>query len=246
MTCPPGRRSGRVREPVAQSRRTRIVVGPSAMFRPVLGRRGPAPPRRGTAAENPPPSPGPFPDPAARTPRCTARIQAASTMTRTTSPRPSCSIRWTCPPPTTPSNWHAAPPWHGPAHPTAFSGGVPGPRGPHAPIHSPDTGRLDDDKDHEPEAELFDPVDLPTPDDPFELARRTINRSRAAARDRGLFPISAKTQARDVRDRSRGAPGYSGARPDPRDPQGIGLILRRVLSDLGWNAGRSEEHTSEL
>src|SRR5699024_266812 len=25
--------------------------------------------------------------------------------------------------------------------------------------------------------------------------------------------------------------------PDPRDPQGIGLILRRVLSDLGWNAG---------
>src|SRR5699024_1037543 len=48
---------------------------------------------------------------------------------------------------------------------------------------------------------------------------------------------SAKTQARDVRDRSRGAPGYSGARPDPRDPQGIGLILRRVLSDLGGNAG---------
>src|SRR5699024_4536695 len=144
MTCPPGRRSGRVREPVAQSRRTRIVVGPSAMFRPVLGRRGPAPPRRGTAAENPPPSPGPLPEPA---------------------------------------------------------------------------------------AELFDPVDLPTPDDPFGLARRTINRSRAAARDRGLFPISAKAQARDVGDRSRGAPGYSGARPDPRDPQGIGLILRRVLSD---------------
>src|SRR5699024_8888430 len=82
-----------------------------------------------------------------------------------------------------------------------------------------------------------DPGDLPTPDDPCELARRTISRSRAAARDRGLFPTSAKTQARDVRDRSRGAPGYSGARPDPRDPQGIGLILRRVLSDLGWNAG---------
>src|SRR5690625_5772534 len=57
------------------------------MVRPLLGRRGPAPPPRGTAAENPPPSPGPFPDPAARTPRCTARIQAASTMTRTTSPR---------------------------------------------------------------------------------------------------------------------------------------------------------------
>lgn len=103
---------------------------------------------------------------------------------------------------------------------------------PHSPAAEPGS-------DGEPEPELFDPVDLPTPDDPFELARRTVNRSRAAARDRGLFPISAKTQARDVRDRSRNAPGYSGARPDPRDPQGIELVLRRVLSDLGWNSGMS-------
>ena len=79
----------------------------------------------------------------------------------------------------------------------------------------------------------------PAPPDPFELARRTVNRSRAAARDRGLFPISAKTQARDVRDRSGRAPGYSGSRPDPRDPQGIQNVLRRVLDDLGWNAGMS-------
>ncbi|MDN5688550.1 MAG: DUF721 domain-containing protein, partial [Brachybacterium sp.] len=63
----------------------------------------------------------------------------------------------------------------------------------------------------EPEQELFDPPELPAPPDPFELARRTVNRSRAAARDRGLFPISAKTQARDVRDRSGKAPGYSGS-----------------------------------
>src|SRR5699024_9297411 len=68
---------------------------------------------------------------------------------------------------------------------------------------------------------FFVPPELPTPPDPFELARRTFNRSRAAARDRGLFPISAKTQARDVRDRSGRSPGYSGSRPDPRDPQGI-------------------------
>src|SRR5699024_10378034 len=101
--------------------------------------------------------------------------------------------------------------------------------GPGRPPGDPD----DRGDDRGQEVEVFDPVDLPTPDDPFELARRTVNRSRAAARDRGLFPISAKTQARDVRDRSRGAPGYSGARPDPRDPQGIALIMRRVLSDLG-------------
>lgn len=85
-----------------------------------------------------------------------------------------------------------------------------------------------------------DPVDPPAPpvpSDPFELARRTVNRSRAAARDRGLYPISAKTQARDVRDRSTRAPGYSGARPDPRDPQGIESVLRKVLGNLGWTAG---------
>lgn len=89
----------------------------------------------------------------------------------------------------------------------------------------------------EPEQELFDPPELPSPPDPFELARRTVNRSRAAARDRGLFPISAKTQARDVRDRSGKAPGYSGSRPDPRDPQGVDLVLKKVLGNLGWNAG---------
>ncbi|MFC7455739.1 DciA family protein [Brachybacterium sp. GCM10030267] len=87
--------------------------------------------------------------------------------------------------------------------------------------------------------ELYDPPELAAVADPFELARRTVNRSRAAARDRGLFPISAKTQARDVRDRSGSAPGYSGSRPDPRDPQSIETVLRKVLGNLGWNAGMS-------
>lgn len=87
---------------------------------------------------------------------------------------------------------------------------------------------------------LWDPPEIPRDlVDPFELARRTVNQSRAAARDRGLFPISAKTQARDLRDRSTTAPGYSGARPDPRDPQGIENVLRRVLGSLGWEAGMS-------
>lgn len=142
----------------------------------------------------------------------------------------------------------------------------PSPEGHHLPQEPPDAvpvgdpgpaaaspaGARDDapdpwDRDLEPvdtapaeeEPPAYDAVDLPTPADPFELARRTVNRSRAAARDRGLFPISAKTQARDVRDRSTSAPGYSGARPDPRDPQGVQLVLRRVLGDLGWTAGMS-------
>ncbi|WP_460477126.1 DciA family protein [Brachybacterium huguangmaarense] len=92
----------------------------------------------------------------------------------------------------------------------------------------------------------FDPPDLPRDlVDPFELARRTVNQSRVAARDRGLFPISAKTQARDARDRSASAPGYSGARPDPRDPQGVEAVLRRVLGSLGWSEGMSSGRVLE-
>lgn len=112
------------------------------------------------------------------------------------------------------------------------------------------TDDQDEDRRHgggrgDGEEDPVDPPALPRLDDPFELARRTVNRSRAAARDRGLFPISAKTQARDVRDRSSRSPGYSGARPDPRDPQGIQLIMRRVLSDLGWEAGMSSGRVLE-
>lgn len=112
-----------------------------------------------------------------------------------------------------------------------------------APRRPPGTGgqrRPASERDQERVAgpdEFYDPPELPPSTDPFELARRTVNRSRAAARDRGLFPISAKTQARDVRDRSGSAPGYSGSRPDPRDPQGIELVLKKVLGNLGWNAG---------
>lgn len=106
-------------------------------------------------------------------------------------------------------------------------------------VEHPDAGAPRREGPSAPEEELFDPPELPAPADPFELARRTVNRSRAAARDRGLFPISAKTQARDVRDRSGRAPGYSGSRPDPRDPQGIENVLKKVLGSLGWNAGMS-------
>ena len=111
-----------------------------------------------------------------------------------------------------------------------------------------DAVQADDDAPQDPP----DPPELPRVDDPFELARRTVNRSRAAARDRGLFPISAKTQqrGRDLRDRSLSAPGFSGARPDPRDPQSIAGVICRVLGDLGWtegmNAGRVLEEWDEI
>lgn len=86
--------------------------------------------------------------------------------------------------------------------------------------------------------EAYDPPTLPRSFvGRFELARRTVNRSRAASRDRGLFPISASTQARQGRGWGRTAPGYSGARPDARDPQGISGVLRRVMGELGWEEG---------
>ncbi|WP_227488266.1 DUF721 domain-containing protein [Brachybacterium subflavum] len=97
--------------------------------------------------------------------------------------------------------------------------------------------------------EPVDPPELPRSDDSFELARRTVNRSRAAARDRGLFPISAKTQGLHER-RRRSTPGYSGSRPDARDPQGLEAVMRRVLGDLGWtegmNSGRVLEEWDEI
>ncbi len=111
---------------------------------------------------------------------------------------------------------------------------------------APTDHRADAPHPEEDDEASWDPAELPRDlVDPFELARRTVNQSRAAARDRGLFPISAKTQARDVRDRSASAPGYSGARPDPRDPQGIEAVLRRVLGSLGWSEGMSSGRVLE-
>lgn len=100
--------------------------------------------------------------------------------------------------------------------------------------------------DPQPDEVDYDPPELPMDlGDRFELARRAVNRSRAAARDRGQFPISRKTQMRDSRDRSRSAPGYSGARADPRDPQDVSAVLRRVLGNLGWNEGMNSGRVLE-
>lgn len=131
-----------------------------------------------------------------------------------------------------------------PASPSGRRGDGPGA----APGRSPDPAddpRARQDPRGELDEEPVDPPELPRRPDPFELARRTVNRSRAAAMDRGLYPISKKTQARDARDRSSRAPGYSGARPDPRDPQGVELVMRRVLSDLGWSAGMNSGRVLE-
>lgn len=141
------------------------------------------------------------------------------------------------------STWRRPAEGPSPSAAPAAGGEVPGPRvpGPRVPAASTADPEVDlEHADLDPvDPDPVDPPELPRGADPFELARRTVNRSRAAARDKGLFPISRATQARGTGGRAERAPGYSGARPDPRDPQGIELVLRRVLGDLGWSAGVS-------
>lgn len=75
---------------------------------------------------------------------------------------------------------------------------------------------------------------------PDEYGRRALNTVRAVAKKHGYVPQTRiGRKRRDPRDRSDSAPGYSGARPDPRDPQRIGAVMDRVLGELGWDDGIS-------
>ena len=79
----------------------------------------------------------------------------------------------------------------------------------------------------------------PYPQDKYaargEYSRRALNLARVEARQRGLFPKSKKRRTIDVRDRSGSAPGFSGARPDARDPQSAKSVLTHLLGAMGWN-----------
>lgn len=76
---------------------------------------------------------------------------------------------------------------------------------------------------------------------PEELGRRALNQARAAAKKHGYRPRASRlTRPKgDPRgERSQGA-GYSGARPDPRDPQRLNTVLEKMLVNLGWDRGLS-------
>lgn len=75
---------------------------------------------------------------------------------------------------------------------------------------------------------------------PDEFGRRALNHARAVAKKNGYVPRArVRRGTGNPRDRSSSAPGYSGARPDPRDPQKIGDVLSKVLGELGWDDGLS-------
>ena len=72
-------------------------------------------------------------------------------------------------------------------------------------------------------------------EDPRFIARRVVI---AAGEEVGMADPSA-LQVAVAAMQAVQMLGMPEARPDPRDPQGIQNVLRRVLGDLGWNAGMS-------
>jgi predicted nucleic acid-binding Zn ribbon protein len=72
-----------------------------------------------------------------------------------------------------------------------------------------------------------------------DLARSALAAARAAARRRPVDGDPSRGTGRRGRGRGTGGAGrggYSGAGPDPRDPQRFGTLVRRFLADRGWEA----------
>ncbi|MCW2542055.1 MAG: hypothetical protein JWN95_3780 [Frankiales bacterium] len=94
------------------------------------------------------------------------------------------------------------------------------------------------DEDDRPELDgLIDPADrdaraaAPSSD----IAAGALHSARGiAAGGGGATSRNAAARVRRARRRSNGTVSYSGARPDDRDPQPIGRIVRGALPDLGW------------
>jgi predicted nucleic acid-binding Zn ribbon protein len=64
-----------------------------------------------------------------------------------------------------------------------------------------------------------------------DLARAALDAARAAAKARGVAPMSGRTGGK-IRTRRRR--GWSGAGPDDRDPQRLDRLVSRLSADRGW------------
>ncbi len=81
----------------------------------------------------------------------------------------------------------------------------------------------------------LDPPEVSVPTG-ADLARSALEAARAAARRRPVDPNGRRVAGRRGRAGAGSRGGYSGAGPDPRDPQRFGTLLRRFLADRGWEA----------
>ncbi len=70
------------------------------------------------------------------------------------------------------------------------------------------------------------------PAESSDLARTALAAARASARRSGAGRPPRVAGSRSAGDTSRG--GYSGSSADPRDPQRLGSLVRRLVSDRGW------------
>lgn len=71
-----------------------------------------------------------------------------------------------------------------------------------------------------------------------DLARAALDAARAGrGRNSQRRRSSLSTNPLDERGRRR---GYTGAGPDPRDPQPLGRLVRRMVRDRGWERSAAE------
>ncbi len=79
---------------------------------------------------------------------------------------------------------------------------------------------------------MDEPVDVV--DDGVSLGRSALESARAASRRAPRRSGGRRVAGRHGAETRRG--GYSGPGPDPRDPQPFGTLVRRLVSDRGWEA----------
>jgi len=65
-----------------------------------------------------------------------------------------------------------------------------------------------------------------------DLARAALEAAKQAARARGRLPARRRAGAARGQPRRR---GWSGARPDDRDPQPLGRLASRIAAERGWS-----------
>jgi predicted nucleic acid-binding Zn ribbon protein len=69
-----------------------------------------------------------------------------------------------------------------------------------------------------------------------EVGRAALDAARAASRRSPLRPGARRVAGRRRPGAEAGRGGYSGPGPDPRDPQPLGSLVRRLVADRGWEA----------
>lgn len=85
----------------------------------------------------------------------------------------------------------------------------------------------------------------PKEDEPPDIAHDDIARQALAQARKFTANTRGSRKARDRRGRQRSskdpsAGGYSGARPDDRDPQAMGVLLEGLVDERGWNRPLAE------